>query len=174
MADGLRVTPETKVGELLDAHPDLIDALVAIAPAFGKLRNPVLRRTVARFATLADAAKIGGIPVPRMVALVREHLGLPALPESEAIGDATDGAVQDDGGEYPAPRVTIDADAELAQDRHPLGRVLAEFSRLAPGEALALESGFRPEPLIAELRRRGARVACRTEGERFVTLIARD
>lgn len=44
-----------RVAELLDAYPALEPVLVAQAPAFARLRNPVLRRTVARVATLEDA-----------------------------------------------------------------------------------------------------------------------
>ncbi|GAB4375269.1 MAG: hypothetical protein Kow0062_14100 [Acidobacteriota bacterium] len=166
----LDITPETKVGELLDAHPELLDALLELSPAFGKLRNPVLRRTVARFASLADAARLGGIPVPELVGAVRRRLGLPDLAAAAGAGEDV---VDDDLSGIGEPRETIDGDAELAEGRHPLGRVLAAWGRLGPGESIALTTAFRPEPLIAELRRRGARVACRTEDGRCVTVIAR-
>jgi len=44
----LNINPRTKVGELLDACPRLEEVLIAQAPVFEKLRNPVLRRTAAR------------------------------------------------------------------------------------------------------------------------------
>ena len=43
----LAICPDTKVGALLEAYTALEPALIAIAPAFEKLRNPMLRRTVA-------------------------------------------------------------------------------------------------------------------------------
>ena len=57
------ITPATKVAELLESWPELEEALVAQAPAFRRLKNPVLRRTVARVATLEQAAGVGGIAV---------------------------------------------------------------------------------------------------------------
>lgn len=40
------ITPATKVVELLEARPELEPVLVAQAPAFRRLKSPVLRRTV--------------------------------------------------------------------------------------------------------------------------------
>ena len=48
----ITISPKTKVGELLDAYPELEPVLMAMSPAFEKLKNPVLRKTVARVATL--------------------------------------------------------------------------------------------------------------------------
>ena len=44
------ISPKTKVGELLDAYPELESVLMEMSPAFEKLKNPILRRTVARVA----------------------------------------------------------------------------------------------------------------------------
>ncbi len=58
MADGANrpaITPDLKLGDLLDAYPELEDVLIEIAPAFRKLRNPVLRRTVAKLTSLRQA-----------------------------------------------------------------------------------------------------------------------
>jgi hypothetical protein len=42
------INPDTTVGALLDADPELDAVLIEAAPAFAKLRNPVIRRTVAK------------------------------------------------------------------------------------------------------------------------------
>ncbi|HPA51566.1 MAG TPA: DUF1858 domain-containing protein, partial [Thermoanaerobaculia bacterium] len=87
---GLPITPETKVGELLEAYPELEETLVAIAPAFSKLKNPVLRRTVARVATLAQAARVGGVEVRTLVGTLRQAAGLagePTAAEAAAAGE---------------------------------------------------------------------------------------
>ncbi len=52
----LIITPQTKVKELLDAYPELEPVLIDMAPAFKKLRNPVLRRTIARVTSIKQAA----------------------------------------------------------------------------------------------------------------------
>lgn len=42
----MEITPLTKVGALLETHPELAEALIERVPAFAKLRNPILRATV--------------------------------------------------------------------------------------------------------------------------------
>ena len=37
----LEIRPSTTVAQLLDAYPELEDALIAMAPAFEKLKDPI-------------------------------------------------------------------------------------------------------------------------------------
>ncbi len=154
------INPQTKVGALLDAYPGIDEVLIEWAPAFRKLKNPVLRRTVAKVATLEQAARVGGVSVRDLVLKLREATG--------AAGDADEleeEAVEEAGGE-PAwldrgrIRETIEADPMLERGVHPLGAVKQAVVRLEPGEIVALTSGFRPEPLIEAMRRSGLAVYC--------------
>ena len=56
--DHLVIDETTKVAALLDAYPELEGVLIGIAPPFKKLRNPVLRRSVAKVASLRQAAAV--------------------------------------------------------------------------------------------------------------------
>ncbi len=71
------IGPDSKVGELIKAYPFLIDVLADLAPAFKKLKNPVLRGTIAKVATLKMAAVMGNIPLQELIdtvaAAVREQ-----------------------------------------------------------------------------------------------------
>jgi hypothetical protein len=71
------ITPQTKVGDLLKDFPELEETLVKIAPAFKKLRSPMLRRTVARVTNLAQAARVGGVPVDELIQKLRRAVGQP-------------------------------------------------------------------------------------------------
>ena len=46
------ITPQTMVGDMLENYPELEDKLIEIAPVFKKLKNPILRKTVAKVATV--------------------------------------------------------------------------------------------------------------------------
>ncbi len=46
-----------------------------LAPAFKKLKNPVLRRTVDRAATLQQAAVLGNVPVTEIINTLRSEIG---------------------------------------------------------------------------------------------------
>jgi hypothetical protein len=65
-----------KVAELLEAWPELEEVLIRLAPAFRRLKNPVLRRTVARVATLEQAAGVGGVAVRDLVGALRRAAGI--------------------------------------------------------------------------------------------------
>ena len=62
MQKELTITPDSKIGELLEAYPDLESTLLRLSPAFRHLKNPVLRRTVAKVASLRQVAAVGGVP----------------------------------------------------------------------------------------------------------------
>lgn len=154
----LPITPDTKVGALLEAYPELEEQLIACAPAFARLRNPLLRRTVAKVATLEQAARVGGISVRELVRRLREAAGQsggePAGMETVA-AEETPAWVNDEH-----VRFAIDADAMLETGVHPIGKVRACASELRPGELIKLTSSFRPEPLLETMRRAGLAVFC--------------
>jgi hypothetical protein len=71
----LIITPKTKVLELIETYPELEDVLIEYAPAFKNLKNPVLRRTVAKIATLQQAAAIGGVKTEELINRLRKEVG---------------------------------------------------------------------------------------------------
>lgn len=153
----LSITPETKVGDLLSAYPALEPVLVAQAPAFANLKNPILRRTVARVATLAQAARVGGLDARALVRALRAAAG--QEPGDPGAGDAVGQA----HASRPAPAwyredlvvASVDADAMLARGEHPLGLVNQKARQLGEGQMLVIDSGFVPAPLVDALRARG-------------------
>ena len=80
----LPIGPETTVGALLEAYPELEGVLVGMAPVFAKLRNPVIRRTVAKVAALEQAAKIGDVSLQAMIVRLRDATG-PCISDISAL-----------------------------------------------------------------------------------------
>ena len=164
------IIPETKVGALLDEYPALEEVLISMAPAFEKLRNPVLRKTVAKVATLEQAAKLGGVSLPDMVRKLREAAGVagPAVSASASV---------DAGAAWLAAcpvAEEIDAAAMLERGVHPIGHVRESAARLKEGEVIRLTSPFRPEPLLDTMRRVGLEVYCEQTGPaQFVSWFGR-
>ncbi len=85
--DSLLITPKTRVGELLDTYPQLEPVLLKLAPAFAKLKNPVLRKTIGKVATLQQAAAIGNIAVSEVINTLRAELGQELFNESNIEGE---------------------------------------------------------------------------------------
>jgi hypothetical protein len=162
------ITPDMKVGELLRGYPELEDVLVALSPEFQRLKNPVLRATVAKLATLRQVAQVGGISVGDVIRALRAAAGETG-PEAAGVPAATCGdhanGVPEHGGAAtgPAPawfdtaRVVrvFDARPVIEGGGHPLGQVVQAAEALRPGEILELVTPFEPAPLIDVVRQRG-------------------
>lgn len=155
------INPETKIGVLLDAYPGIEEVLIAWTPAFARLRNPVLRKTVAKVATLEQAARIGGVSLPEMVRKLREA----ACGDASGIMDTPERAA---GANRPADapawlseehvRQVIDADTMLENGVHPIGKLRECVVTLQAGEIVELTSSFLPAPLIEAMTRSGLAV----------------
>jgi hypothetical protein len=167
----LPITPETKVGALLEAHPELEERLIELAPAFKKLKNPVLRRTVAKVATLAQAARVAGLNARELVTALREAAG--QQPLGEVGPEASETAGQHPWIQSLQVVARIDAEQVLAAGTNPLQAVNAQLSSLGADEALAVTSSFVPVPLIDAVAARGFVCHTRTADGSTETLIAR-
>jgi len=152
MAD-LMISPKTKVAELLEAYPPLEEALVHLVPAFEKLRNPVLRRTVARITTLQQAAAIGGVKVEDLINHLRKAVGQDTFSGAEAATYNTQQPAW-----YSAERVVAGLDARpmLAAGEQPVNQVIADLNALHPGDIYWLVAPFMPAPLVDKATSLGA------------------
>ncbi len=63
----MKLTPKTKIMELIKAHGFLLEFLAAYAPEFEKLKSPIMRNTVGRFATVEMAAAMASMPVDELL-----------------------------------------------------------------------------------------------------------
>jgi len=158
----LDITPETKIAALLKAYPQLEPVLMQISPTFGKLQNPVLRKTVAKVASLRQAAVIGNVQLGGMINRLRAAAGL-----------ASELSISDSGGEAwkegQVDRAKIvesfDARPMIETGGHPMNLVLEKAERLNPGEIFELVTPFLPAPLIEILQAKGYKVAYNQAGE---------
>jgi uncharacterized protein (DUF2249 family) len=150
------ITPETKIGAFLDAYPELEVTLIELAPAFGKLRNPALRRTVAKVATLRQAAKVGGVELGELINTLRRAAGQKT---SEAVSDEA-GAREESKPDWVSEgdiANSIDVRPMLDRGEQPISLVMTELSKLPQGKILELIAPFVPAPLIDKAHSRGYR-----------------
>jgi uncharacterized protein (DUF2249 family) len=149
----LVITPRTKVHELLTAYPELEDVLIEMAPVFKKLKNPVLRRTIARVTTLQQAAQVGEIPVNKLVNSLRHKVGQDTLEGLDAGAAGTSGKPAWLNEQQIVRR--LDARPVIEQGGHPLGDVLEGVKELKSGEIFELTTPFLPAPLIERVVAQG-------------------
>jgi len=127
------VTAHTKIGQLLSEHPALLDALAAYAPEFAKLRNPLMRKTFGRLASLADAARLANVDTATLVDHINGLLaGHPASPATGSVpATAPAPAATPSAQAAPAPSTDINYRVEelkaMLRELH-AGRTPAEVS----------------------------------------------
>lgn len=143
----LIITPKTKIFELLETYPQLEEVLIAAAPPFKKLKNPVLRRTIAKVATLSQAATIGGLKVEELVNLLRKETGQDLWTQTGSDNPAYQ-MEQPDGFDPNQIVQTINISTMLDAGEQPVHEVLASINRLTGMQILEVIAPFIPAPLI--------------------------
>lgn len=61
------INAKTKVDELLKQYPFLEDFLITLSPKFKGLKNPIMRKTMGKVATLEMAASISGLNLDELI-----------------------------------------------------------------------------------------------------------
>jgi uncharacterized protein (DUF2249 family) len=159
-ASGPAVRPDQKVAAVLKQHPQLVDVFVAESSAFERLRNPVLRRTFARMVTVAQASRVGNVPLPRLLASLNRALGLDVNEEDfkDMAADSGSGGSQGAAPEWlKTGKVSSDLDVRDMQYRgeDPFAVIMDSARHTRTGEILRLRNTFEPMPLYQVLGQKG-------------------
>jgi len=149
-----QISPETKIGALLDRFPNLEITLLEMAPEFKKLRNPILRKTIARVTSLKQASTVAKIPLAEMINRLRHEAGIqeefmsdeanPSLSKEAPSWFSASGIVQ-----------SLDARPMLERGEQPINKVFSDCKNLKEGEIYELITPFLPAPLIDTAKEKG-------------------
>ncbi len=140
-------TADTKVHDLVERYPYLLDFLAGYAPEFAKLKNPVLYNTVARVATLEAAAKMADTSLESLLDELRTQIATHEIIAEETAG--TGGAPAVD------PALRLKRQEKLKEiirrlhDGADVSEVKADFDALATAVD-SLEIATMEQALIAE------------------------
>lgn len=162
----LDITPETRVNALLKNYPDLETVLIDLSPAFARLRNPVLRKTVAKVANLRQVAQIGNLSLGSVINTLRQAAGMEAYAIENDQGNRPDG--EPDWMKETAIGKSFDARPLIESGGHPLNTVLEELETIGDNARYELVTPFVPAPLIEIVEGRGFRSWIRQEGDDLV------
>ena len=168
----LQITPQTIVADLLKTYPELEDKLIEIAPVFKKLKNPVLRKTIAKVTSLKQAATIGSVALPTLINELRKVVGQELLVKSEEQSSAI---VEKPGWVIEENiKLTYDAREDLENGVHPVSKVVKDIETLSGDELYLLITPFIPLPLIDIVNKKGFIAHSeKTEENKFSTFIKR-
>jgi len=151
------ISAKTKISELIKHNKETIEVIGSINKHFKKLKNPLLRKALASRVTLADAAKIGGVPVSVMIDKLKE------------IGFKTDdecgrGPVLPDE-EYGLNKKEIHMSKKIIEELDvrpileggidPFEVIMAKLKSMDKKHTLKIINTFEPIPLLNILKKKG-------------------
>jgi hypothetical protein len=154
MEEKLIITPKTKVLQLIEAYPQLEEVLIGLVPAFSKLKNPILRKTVARITNLQQAAQVGDISIDLLINTLRKAIGQDSAEFKKQENQQSAGTP----AWFDASKVFRELDARpmLAAGEHPVAQVLEDLKQMPAGKIYLLIAPFLPAPLIDKASSLGA------------------
>lgn len=160
------ITPQTKVAELLDTYPHLENVLIEYSSAFSKLKNPMLRKTIARVASLQQAAIVAGVKVDELVNRLRKECG-----QANYSTSGEQEYIHENASWFDVKKIVVrfDATAIINQGDSPMATILKDTHELKSGEIFELTTPFIPAPIIDILKNKGFDSFTKHDKESFIT-----
>jgi TusA-related sulfurtransferase len=147
-----------RISTVLGRDPRMLDVLLACSPAFGHLRNPLLRKTMARLATVEHAARVAQIDPQVLLTRINAALAGEAVPDAPIRRiDAPAEPTRPDALSRLLDDQIVECDVreDLRSGREPINRIMAAARTVSAGQALRLRAIFEPVPLYPVLARKG-------------------
>jgi uncharacterized protein (DUF2249 family) len=155
----LRPTPDTKISELLQAYPEMIEVLARFNKHFELLRRPALRKLMTPLVTIAKAARTAQVDVNEMLAEIYRAIGQPPPAEagkpSEPVQPAPTPMPEELRSLPDERRVILDVRDEVRAGEEPYHRIMKAVASLRENQVLQLCNLFEPVPLYDVLAERG-------------------
>ncbi len=152
-SDQLEITPSTTVHNLLEVYPELAETLIDIAPPFAKLNNPLLRKSIAKIATIKHISSVGDIPLNELVAKLREAVGQPVsgveFVEEDYYAEKPDW--------FSEEKIAVSfVEAEIEdKSKMTVVHILQAAKSVGVGEIIELTTTFLPAPGIDTMKSKG-------------------
>ncbi|MEE9118858.1 MAG: DUF1858 domain-containing protein [Calditrichia bacterium] len=149
----IEITPSTKVNDLLDVYPELEETLIGIAPPFKKLKNPFIRKSVARVATIKHISSVGNVPLNELINKLRKAIGQPAT--NDFYEDENYFSNKPEW--FSADKISLSMNEEKLEDKDKmtLVTILQEARNVKKGEIIELITSFLPAPGIDRMKSKG-------------------
>ncbi|MGB9736648.1 MAG: DUF2249 domain-containing protein [bacterium] len=155
----MKITPQTKIIDIIKQHPELIDILASYNSHFELLKNPIMRKTFAKLATVRHASKVAGVNLTELVKLLNNAIG-------ESISDEE---ISEEGGTEVQPEMPVKSIVEqhhvkitnldvrdiMRKGEEPFNIIMQTVKKIKEGEALVLETIFEPAPLYEVMKKKG-------------------
>ncbi len=140
MAD---INADTSIHDLLEEYPFLLDFLVRYNSKFGLLKNPVMRATAGRVATVRKASEMGGVELADLLGAIRAEVERARVLKGSGSTESLEGG-GDEGKVADLKKLILDLHAGVETERA-RARFNEVVKNVSPQEIGAME-----EQLIRE------------------------
>ena len=148
----ISINENTKIAYLIKANPLTIDTISEINKHFRKLKNPILRRTLAKRVTIREAAKIGGVTVEHFLGKL-QAIGFSIENETTKHSETNNNTMDFDINDEKITELDVRPNIEAGND--PFKIIMGAIKGLNDGEILKIINSFEPIPLINILNKKG-------------------
>lgn len=169
MEKQLDINLQTKVAEMLDHYPQLEEVLLELSPSFAKLKNPILRKTIAKVATLKQISEIAKLDPGEMISTLRKGANL--CPANTTMSEVDKFTSQPEWVDENIISDTFDACLILNEGKSPMKQIIDKSQLLDTGQILKLITPFIPSPIIDILKNKGYRCWSKSDNNLIVTYI---
>lgn len=161
-----------KISKVLKEYPELLDTLADSSSAFGKLRNPLIRRVQSKLVTVEQAAGVAGLEPASLLAKLNKAVGfevepVPITPTVRPKADVPAWVERTKISEK------LDVRPLIARGEEPFSMISGAAQRIPMGEALSLRSPFDPVPLRDALSKQGFEAHTSGTGDDWTTIFRR-
>lgn len=162
------ITKDWKVAKVLDAFPETLDAFLEVSPHFSKLKNKVLRKTIARRVTLDQAARVGGVDVKTLLIKLNKRAGFnvddASVPANELHNTAKE------INQPPVKEKTekiLDVRPIIDSGTDPFKTIMKTVKEMNDEQMLHLINSFEPVPLYSVMETKGFKHAAEKNGDEW-------
>jgi uncharacterized protein (DUF2249 family) len=153
----MKISSKTKISKLIEANPETIEVISEINKHFKKLKNPFLRKALAPRVTVAEAAKIGGVPVCVLIDKLR-GIGFETTDDCgcETVSPKDKYRLQENEIKMKKQNIIeLDVRPSLEKGVDPFNEIMAKLKQMKEDETLKIINTFEPIPLLNLLKEKG-------------------
>jgi len=153
----MQISASTKISTLIKENEGVIEVIASINKHFKKLKNPFLRKMLAPRVSIADAARVGGVPVCVMIDKLRDfgfEVEDACLCEEDAEFKESMN-IKNKNTMRKETIVDLDVRPILAGGVDPFEAIMAKLKTINDSDTLRIINTFEPIPLLNILKKKG-------------------
>jgi len=165
------ITKDWKVAKVLDTYPETLDAFLEVSSHFSKLKNRVLRKTIARRVTLDQAARVGGVDLNTLLVKLNKKAGCATEKENTPMYDIDEETMKNKTAkEHKIPSLkekNLDVRPIIESGTDPFKSIMKTVKEMNDNEMLHLINSFEPVPLYSVMQKKGYTHASEKKGDEW-------